>query len=185
MMKLLYLRILNLIKTPGIGSWEKEMPSFDIVSKTDLQEVDNAVNGVAREISQRYDFKGSNTSIERTEEEITIMADDDYKMSATQDLLKVYCTKRNIDTKALDFATAEAASGNMLKQQIKVKQGIDQETAKKIVKEIKGKKFKAQAAIRGDELRVTGKKRDELQEVIQFIKSLNIELPLQYINFRD
>lgn len=161
------------------------MPSFDVVSKTDLQEIDNAVNGASREIGNRYDFKGSNTSISRAEDVITIVADDDYKLNAVGDMLKVYCSRRNIDHKALDFGKPEKASGNSLRQTIKVKQGIDQDTAKNIVKEIKGLKTKVQAAIRGDELRITGKKRDDLQGAIQFIKGMNVELPLQFINFRD
>ena len=162
------------------------MPSYDIVSQTDMQEVDNAVNGVGREISQRYDFKGSNTTINRSEEEITIMADDDYKLGAVSDMLKVYFTRRNLDSRALEFGNPETASGNMLRQTIKVKQGLDQETAKYITKELKGQKWKIQPAIRGDEMRVTGKKLDDLQESIKFIKTLDkVDLPLQFINFRD
>jgi uncharacterized protein YajQ (UPF0234 family) len=161
------------------------MASFDVVSVTDIQEVDNAVNGVAREIAQRYDFKGTDTSISRVDNEITIDADDDYKITAVQDMLKVYFTRREIDPKSLDFQKVEAISGNRLKQVIKVKQGIDQDTAKKIIKEIKTTKIKVQASIRGEELRINGKKRDDLQQVIKFIKGLNIDLPLQFINFRD
>jgi len=161
------------------------MPSFDVVSQTDMQEVDNAVNGVIREITQRYDFKGSNSSVERAEAEITILADDDYKMGAIGDLMKVHFTRRNIDPLALDFKEVEKASGNMLRQKVFVKQGIDQDSAKKIVKNIKDTKMKVQAAIRGDELRITGKKRDDLQSAISQIKEMNLELPLQFINFRD
>lgn len=161
------------------------MPSFDVVNKTDMQEVDNAVNSVRREISQRYDFKGSNASIELDDNAIVILADDDYKLKAMQDMLKVHVNKRNIDVKALDFQTQEAASGNMLRQKIQVRQGIESDIAKKIVKEIKGLKMKVQASIRGDELRIEGKKRDDLQDVITFIKDLDVDVPLQYINFRD
>jgi uncharacterized protein YajQ (UPF0234 family) len=161
------------------------MPSFDIVSKTDLQEVDNAVNSTAREIGSRYDFKGSSSSIERKEEEITIIADDDYKLKAIQDMLKVHITKRNLDAKALDFQNPQKASGNTLRQVVKVKQGIESEIAKKIVKEIKDKKFKVQASIRGEELRVEGKDRDILQDVIAFVKQMNLNLPVQFTNYRD
>ena len=161
------------------------MPSFDIVSEVDMQEVDNAVNLAKRDITQRYDFKGSNSSIERENEEITILADDDYKLKTLAEMVKVNFTRRDIDPKALDFKTAETASGNMLRQKVVVKQGIAQDTAKKIVKEIKGAKLKVQAAIRGEELRITGKKRDDLQDVISYVKGLNLDLPLQYINFRD
>lgn len=161
------------------------MASFDVVSKTDMQEVDNAINSVSREIAQRYDFKGSNSSVKREENEITILADDDYKLKAIIELVKVHFTRRKLDPKALDFGKVETASGNMLRQKITVKQGIDQETAKKIVKNIKDSKIKVQASIRGEELRVDGKKRDDLQQVINLIKSVDINLPLQYINFRD
>lgn len=161
------------------------MPSFDIVSKTDLQEVENAVQSVKKEIAQRYDFKGSVASIERKEAEITVIADDSYKLSAIHDMLKVHITRRKIDATALDFGKEEKASGNTIRQVITIKQGVDSDTAKKIVKEIKNAKLKVQSSIRGDELRVEGKKRDDLQEAIAFVKSLNLDLPLQYINFRD
>lgn len=161
------------------------MPSFDIVSETDMTEVDNALQMMSREIGQRYDFKGSKSSIERNKEELTLLADDDYKLGAMHDLLKVHLTRRKVDTQALDFKTKEAASGNMIRQKIMVKQGIDQETAKKITKAFKESKMKVQASIQGDSVRVTGKKRDELQEAIALVKGLKIELPLQYINFRD
>lgn len=161
------------------------MPSFDIVSETDMAEVDNALQMMSREIGQRYDFKGSKSSIEREKETLTLLADDDYKLSAMHDLLKVHLTRRKVDTQALDFKTKEAASGNMIRQKIVVKQGIDQETAKKLTKEIKASKMKVQASIQGDVVRITGKKRDDLQEAITMVKGLKIELPLQYINFRD
>ncbi len=161
------------------------MPSFDIVSETDMTEVDNALQMMKREISQRYDFKGSKSEVTKEKQEITLLADDDYKLSAMHDLLKVHLTRRKVDTSALDFKTKEAASGNMIRQKVVVKQGIDQETAKKIVKEIKNAKLKVQASIQGEEVRVSGKKRDDLQEAISLVKGLKIELPLQYINFRD
>lgn len=161
------------------------MPSFDIVSKADLQEVDNAVNSVVREITQRYDFKGSKSSVTRSEEDITILADDDTRHKAIVDMLKVHFTRRKIDSKALDFQKPEMASGNMIRQNVRIKQGVEQEIAKQITKEIKATKLKVQVAIRGDELRVTGSKRDVLQETIAFIKAMDVEIPLQFINFRD
>ena len=161
------------------------MPSFDIVSETDLQEVDNVIGNVTREITNRYDFKGSNCSIERAENVITVLADDDYKLGQINELLKGHSTRREVDPRAFDFGKAETASGNTLRQVITIKQGIDQETAKKITKEIKASKMKVQASIQGDSLRVTGKKRDDLQEAIAHVKGMGLELPLDFNNFRD
>ncbi len=161
------------------------MPSFDIVSEADMQEVDNAINSVKREIGQRFDFKGGKSSIELKEKTLTMLADDDTRLKAMTEMLKVHFTRRNVDPKALDFQKPEMASGNMVRQDVIIKQGIDQDTAKIITKEIKNMKSKTQAAIRGEELRITGKKRDDLQEAISHIKELNIDLPLQFINFRD
>ncbi len=161
------------------------MPSFDIVSKVDMQEVDNAINSLVREITQRYDFKDSKCTVERKDEEITILADDRYKLEQIQELMKVHMTRRKIDAKALEFGKEEMASGNAIRQKVKVKQGVETETAKKIVKEIKNSKVKVQASIRGDEVRVDGKKRDDLQATMALVKGMNIDLPLQYINFRD
>lgn len=161
------------------------MPSFDIVSETDMSEVENALQMMRREIGQRYDFKGSKSSIERDKETLTLLADDDYKLGAMHDLLKVHLTRRKVDIAALDFKDKESASGNMIRQKVIIKQGVDQDTAKTITKEIKNSKIKVQASIQGDEVRITGKKRDDLQEAISLIKGLKIALPLQYINFRD
>jgi uncharacterized protein YajQ (UPF0234 family) len=161
------------------------MPSFDVVSKVDLQEVDNAVNSVLREVEQRYDFKGSNCTLKRDEHDITIVADTNYMLEQIQDMLKVHFTRRKIDPKSLDFGKPEMASGNCLRQKITVKEGIDADTAKIITKDIKGSKLKVQASIRGEEVRIDGKKRDDLQEAMAHIKALNIEVPLQFINFRD
>lgn len=161
------------------------MPSFDVVSKVDMQEVDNAVNSIVREIGQRFDFKGCNTSVERSEENITILADDDMKLRQVHELLATHFTRRNIDAKSLDYGTQEKATNNMIRQKVTVKQGIDKDTAKKIVKDIKDTKMKVQTAVQGDELRITGKKRDDLQEAIAFLKDKSYDLPLQYINFRD
>jgi uncharacterized protein YajQ (UPF0234 family) len=161
------------------------MPSFDIVSKIELPEVENAVQAVKKEIAQRYDFKGSVATIDRSDDSITIIAADDYKLDAIHDMLKAHITRRKLDVKVLDFEKPQKASGNTLRQIVKIKQGIDSETAKKIVKEIKLGKFKVQASIRGEEVRIDGKKRDDLQEAIAFVKTIKLELPLQFINFRD
>jgi hypothetical protein len=161
------------------------MPSFDIVSKTELAEVDNALDGIRREIAQRFDFKGSKCTLERKENDITLLADDEPKLKQMQELMKVYFTRRNIDPKALDFKTQERAAGDAIRQVVTVKQGIDRELAKRIVKEIKDSKMKAQVSIQGDELRVSGKKRDDLQEAIALCKKLEVDQPLQYVNFRD
>ncbi|MGF1454596.1 MAG: YajQ family cyclic di-GMP-binding protein [Alphaproteobacteria bacterium] len=161
------------------------MPSFDIVSKTDLAEVDNAVANLMREVETRYDFKGSSSTAEHKDGTITINADDELKLKQMQELLRGHVTKRSIDHTVLDFKEPERAAGQSMRQTVTVKEGIDKELAKKIVKEIKGTKLKVQVAIQGDELRVTGKARDDLQEVIQFVKGLPLEQPLQYVNFRD
>jgi uncharacterized protein YajQ (UPF0234 family) len=161
------------------------VPSFDIVSKTDLAEVDNAVQGVAREIGTRFDFKGSKCSIERKEALITVLADDDMKLRQMQELLRGYMVRRKLDAAALDFKEPQKASGNALRQEVAVKQGVDQALAKRIVKEIKDSKMKVQVSIQGDELRVSGKKKDDLQDTIAFVRGLKIDQPLQFVNFRD
>jgi uncharacterized protein YajQ (UPF0234 family) len=161
------------------------MPSFDIVSRLDLAEVDNAVAGMAREIATRYDFKDSKSSIARQEGALTILADDDLKLKQMHELLKVHLTRRKVDTGALDFKPAEKASGNMLRQTVALRQGVDRELAKRLVREIKDSRLKVQAAIQGEELRVSGKKRDDLQAAIALIRGLKIEQPLQFVNFRD
>jgi len=161
------------------------MPSFDIVSKTDLAEVDNAVQNMLREISTRYDFKGSSSTIEHKDGVLTIHADDDLKLKQMHELLQGHLARRKIEPGVLDYRTPEPAAGQAVRQTVIVKQGIEQDLAKRIVKDIKGAKMKVQAAIQGDELRVSGNKRDDLQEFIQFVKGLKIEQPLQYVNFRD
>jgi uncharacterized protein YajQ (UPF0234 family) len=161
------------------------MPSFDVISKTDLSEVDNALANMEREMSQRYDFKGSSCRVERKESEITIHADDDLKLKQMHELLQGHFARRKIDAGVIDYKTVEKAAGQAVRQKAVIKQGIDRELAKRLVKEIKDGKFKVQVTVQGDELRVTGKKRDDLQTVIQHIKGLAIEQPLQYLNFRD
>jgi uncharacterized protein YajQ (UPF0234 family) len=161
------------------------MPSFDVVSKTDLAEVDNAVQGVAREMATRFDFKGSNSSIKREESTITLLADDGTKLRQMQELVKGDFVRRKLDPRAIEWKDEEKASGNTLRQLAIVKEGIEREIAAKIVKALKESRLKVQASIQGDELRITGKKRDDLQSAIALIRGLPIELPLQYVNFRD
>ncbi|MBV9861221.1 MAG: YajQ family cyclic di-GMP-binding protein [Alphaproteobacteria bacterium] len=161
------------------------MPSFDVVSRLDLAEVDNALAGLTREIATRFDFKGSKCSIERKEGVLTIVADDDLKLKQMHELLKVYLTRRKVDSGALDFKPPEKASGNTLRQTIALRQGVDADLARRLVREIKDSKLKVQVAVQGDELRVTGKKRDDLQAAIAAIRDLKLEQPLQYLNFRD
>jgi len=161
------------------------MPSFDIVCETDMQEMDNAVNQTQKEIATRYDFKGSKSSIELGESDITILADDDYKLSAIGEILRAKMTRRNLDAKSLDYGEAENASGGSKRQKLSIKQGISQELAKSIVKHIKQEKMKVQASIQGDQVRVTGKKRDDLQEAIALIRGMDADRPLNFTNFRD
>jgi uncharacterized protein YajQ (UPF0234 family) len=161
------------------------MPSFDVVSKLDLAEVDNALAGMSREIATRFDFKGSTCSIKREEGAITVLADDDLKLKQMHELLKMHLTRRKVDAAALDFKTPEKASGNAVRQTVALKQGIDKELAKRLVREIKDSKLKVQVAIQGDELRVSGKKRDDLQAAIAHLRGVKTEQPLQYVNFRE
>jgi cyclic-di-GMP-binding protein len=161
------------------------MPSFDIVSKTDIHEVDNAVAGVLREISQRFDFKGSKCTMTREGNALTIVADDETKLRQMQELLRGYMARRKLDAAALDFQKPEAASGNALRQTVAVRQGVDAELGKRIVKEIKDSKLKVQVAIQGDELRVSGKKIDDLQAAIACVRSMKLDLPLQFVNMRS
>jgi uncharacterized protein YajQ (UPF0234 family) len=161
------------------------MPSFDIISKTNFPEIDNALQNVVKEIGQRYDFKGSKCTIERKDQEITINADDDLKLKQMHELLQGHLVRRQVDPGVLDYKDPERAAGQSVRQKVLIKDGIEKELAKRIVKDIKGSSLKVQVAIQGDELRVSGKKRDDLQAAIQFVKELKIEQPLQYENFRD
>ena len=161
------------------------MPSFDIVSRTEIPEVDNAIQGAMREIGTRYDFKDSSSSIERNDTTLLIRADDEFKLKQVQELLRGYMAKRKVDVGAFDFQRPEKAFGDSLRQTVIIKQGVERELAQKIVKSIKGMKAKMQVAIQGDELRVSGKKRDDLQAAIALLKASKIDQPLQYVNFRD
>lgn len=161
------------------------MPSFDIVSRTEIPEVDNAVQGAMREIGTRFDFKGSISSIERTDQTLLIKAEGELKLRQVQELLRGHMAKRKVDVGALEFQAPQKAFGNSLRQTIIIKQGIERELAQKILKLIKGAKLKVQVSIQGDELRIVSKKRDDLQNAIALIKSSDIDQPLQYVNFRD
>jgi len=161
------------------------VPSFDIVSRVELPEVDNAIAAIEREITTRFDFKGSKCTVERNEGEITVVADDDLKLKQMHELLKVHFTRRKVEPGALDYKAPEKAAGNTVRQTIALRQGIDADLARRLVREIKDSKLKVQAAVQGGELRVTGKKRDDLQTAIQLLRGLKIEQPLQYVNFRE
>jgi uncharacterized protein YajQ (UPF0234 family) len=161
------------------------MPSFDVVSKTDLQEVDNALAGVMREIGTRFDFKGSKCKVERQDLVLTITADDDLKLKQVNELIRGYLTRRKVDAGVLDPGRVEKAAGNTVRQTIAVRQGIGADLARRLVKEIKASKLKVQAAVQGEELRISAKKIDDLQATIALLRKLGIEQPLQYVNFRD
>ena len=161
------------------------MPSFDIVSRVDLAEVDNALAGIIREIATRFDFKGSKCAIERREGEIALVADDDLKLKQLHELLKVHLTRRKVEAGALDYQKPEKAAGNTLRQTILVRQGIGADLARQLVRELKESKLKVQAAVQGGEVRVSAKKRDDLQAAIALVRGQGIEQPLQYINFRE
>jgi len=161
------------------------MPSFDVVSRTDLMEVDNAINGVKREIQQRYDLSGTKCDIERTDNTLTMIADDSMKLTQLDGLLREYLARRKVEQGAFEFKATQNAAGDAVRRTISIRQGIDAELGRKIAKAVKGTKMKVQVSIQGNELRMSGKKRDALQETIAFIKEMNIEQPLQYVNFRD
>jgi uncharacterized protein YajQ (UPF0234 family) len=161
------------------------VPSFDIVSRIELAEVDNALAGIMREIGTRFDFKGSKCRVERQEEVLNVIADDELKLKQMHELLKVHMTRRKVDPAALEYNPPEKASGNTLKQTIILRHGVDANLARQLIREIKDSKLKVQVSIQGDELRVTGKKRDDLQAAIAIARGMKIEQPLQYVNFRD
>jgi len=163
------------------------MPSFDVVCETDMQEVDNAVNQTRKEIATRYDFKGSNAGIELNRDEctITVTGDDDYRLNAVTEILRGKLVKRRLDPKCLDYGTVEDASGGLRRQRISIRQGVSPELARQIVKAIKQRKMKVQATIQGDQIRISGKKRDDLQTVIALIRDLDADRPLSFTNFRD
>jgi uncharacterized protein YajQ (UPF0234 family) len=161
------------------------MASFDIVSQVDMQEVRNAVDQASREIVNRYDFKGTDTSIELTDDGITIESASDGRLDAAVDVLKGKLVRRNVSLKSISGGEPQQIGGGRYKATFTLNEGISQDAAKELVKDIKAMKLKVQVAIQGDQVRVSGKKRDDLQTVIAEVKALDFRLPLQYINFRD
>ncbi|MGB0909062.1 MAG: YajQ family cyclic di-GMP-binding protein [Nitrospirales bacterium] len=160
--------------------------SFDVVSKIDMQEMKNAVDQTDKEISQRFDFKGSKTelTLKEKERELEIVSDDEYKLNAVIDILKSKCIKRNVSLKGLDFGKVETALGSTVRQKIGVQSGIPEDKAKTITKAIKEQKLKAQAQIQGDQIRVQSKSKDELQMVMTFLKQEDFEIDLTFENYR-
>lgn len=162
------------------------MPSFDIVNEINAQEVDNAVNNTLKEIATRYDFRGLHTEVEfhKKENRIHLVAAENMKLQAVKDMLIKHFIKRGLEPKALEYGTEEGSSQGYVKMDAIIKEGIDRETAKKIVKEIKGLKLKVQPAIQDEQVRVTGKKIDDLQEIIAHLKAKSFDIPLQFVNMK-
>jgi cyclic-di-GMP-binding protein len=161
------------------------MPSFDIVSEVNQVEVRNALDQTNKEVSTRFDFKGSDARVEHAEKTLTIYADDDFKLKQVTDILTGKLTKRGVDIRALEYGTVEKISGNKVKQPVTLRVGVGQDLAKRIVKLIKESKMKVQASIQGEAVRVSGAKRDDLQSAIALVKKSITDYPLQYGNFRD
>jgi cyclic-di-GMP-binding protein len=161
------------------------MPSFDIVSQVNEQEVKNAVEQANKEIANRYDFKGSDARVEQTKLDLTVFADDEFKLGQVMDVLRARLAKRSVDVRHLESGTVEKISGDKVKQAVKVKVGIPQEKGKEMQKLVKDSKLKVQASLQGDVVRVSGAKKDDLQNAIQLVKKAVTDLPLQFINFRD
>lgn len=159
--------------------------SFDVVSEVEMQEVDNAVNQANKEISTRYDFRGSNCEIKLDKDDLTIYADDDYKLATVVDILKGKMVKRNVSLKNLDYGKVEPASGGTVRQVITIKKGLSKEVAKDIVKQIKQMKVKASSSIQEDKVRVSSKDKDTLQLVIQELRASDYPVELQFVNFRS
>ena len=161
------------------------MPSFDVVSRLDQQEIDNAIGNATREITTRYDFKGSDTTIEKKENSVVVTTDDEMKASQVNDMLVTHFVRRKVDPLCLKKKELEKAGGNKIRQSYDLIEGIEQSLCKKITADIKSSKLKVQVKINGNELRVDGKKKDDLQNVMQLIEESNIGIPVQFINFRD
>ena len=161
------------------------MPSFDVVSRTDLMEVDNAIHGVEREIKQRFDLANTKCSVSRSDNTMTLIADNNMKMEQVVELLRLYLAKRNVELGALDFGTPQNAAGGALRETVSIKQGIDGDLVRLISKEVKRAKLKVQVTIQGHELRVSGKKRDDLQATISLIKAMENQQPVQFVNYRE
>ena len=161
------------------------MPSFDVISKINHQEFDNALSNCLREISNRFDFKGLQISIDRKDKIINTIAPDELKLKQVNELLQTHLIRRKVDPRVVSMKSSESASGGSIRQISELKEGISQENAKKVIADIKKLKLKIQIKIQGDELRVDGKKKDDLQEAISEIKSIDIGLPIEFVNFRD
>lgn len=163
------------------------MPSFDVVSEVNVQEVDNAVNQTIKEIAQRYDFKGSKTSVEwkSKEKEILILSEDEYKLGATKDILQSKLIKRNVPIKNFKFGDAEPATGQQLRQVVTIQQGIEKEQAKKIQDAIKNAKLKVQAQLMDDQIRVTSKSIDDLQDCMRTLRAAPLDIEVQFTNMRN
>jgi len=162
------------------------MNSFDIVSKVEMQEVKNGIDQAMKEISQRFDFKGSKSSItlEEKENQIVLLSDDEFRLSSVVDILKTRMIKRGVSLKALDFGKIEEALGGTVRQKVHLQQGISTEKAKEIGKAVRDAKFKVQTQVQGDQLRVMSKSRDELQAVMAFLKEKDFGLDMQFANYR-
>ena len=161
------------------------MPSFDLISKINYQEFDNALANCLREIGNRYDFKGLHISIERKDKTVTTIAPDELKLKQVNELLQTHLVRRKVDPRVLEVKSSEGASGGSIRHVSELKEGISQENGKKVIADIKKLKLKIQIKIQGDELRVDGKKKDDLQEAIAAIKGIDIGLPIDFVNFRD
>ena len=161
------------------------MPSFDVVSRTDLMEVDNAIHGVEREIKQRFDLANTKCSVSRLENTMTLIADNNMKMEQVVELLRLYLAKRKVELGALDFGTPQNAGGGVLRETVSIKQGIDGDLGRLISKEVKRTKMKVQVTIQGQELRVSGKKKDDLQATMSLIKAIENQQPVQFVNYRE
>ena len=161
------------------------MPSFDVVSRLDHQEIDNAIGNATREITTRYDFKGSDTTIEKKENSVVVITDDEMKAGQVNDMLVTHFVRRKVDPLCLKKKELEKAGGNKIRQSYDLIEGIEQSLCKKITADIKSSKLKVQVKINGNELRIDGKKKDDLQTVMKFIEDSNIGIPVQFINFRD
>ena len=161
-----------------------QMPSFDVVSEANMIEVKNAIEQSNKEIATRFDFKGSDARVEQKDRELTLFADDDFKLGQVKDVVLSKLAKRNVDVRFLDYGKIEKIGGDKLKQVVEIKKGVTGDLAKKIVKMIKDSKIKVQASIQGDLVRVSGKSRDLLQEAIQLLKGADIGLELQFTNYR-
>ena len=161
------------------------MPSFDVISKINYQEFDNALANCVREIGNRYDFKGLHISIERKDKIVTTNAPDELKLKQLNELLQTHLVRRKVDPRVLEVKSSEGASGGSIRQLSELKEGINQENAKKIIADVKKLKLKIQIKIQGEELRAEGKKRDDLQEAISTIQAIDIGLPIEFVNFRD